>query len=298
MDNTADSAPPAAAAHAEPDDDRPLFPSGEALSLAAANRLLRERPARLVALVGERGSGKTTLIGALYDRFQRGEYGGFSFAGSRTLIGFDRVWYLARAAAGATADTPRTSLADGLQFYHLRLAHGGERRDLLLADRAGETYTAARGDQKLAKDLMEVARAECVLLLLDGERVANVLERTQATEAVRQSLRAFLDAGMLGKESVVCVVETKGDLLLGAHDAYLEEFWGRLVRDFGKRTGRLLRARIAARARKVEIAPALGVDSLLSLAWASDRFHVARSAEAALNLRTEFERFAQRRGRR
>src|SRR5688572_30114227 len=44
------------------------LPRGEPLSPAEVDEFLRWRPAKMVAILGERDSGKTTLICALYDR--------------------------------------------------------------------------------------------------------------------------------------------------------------------------------------------------------------------------------------
>src|ERR1043166_5638481 len=64
--------------------------SGEALTPAEVEDFLRWRPATLIAIVGDRDSGKTTLLAALYGCFLKGPFASHLFVGSRTLVGFEK----------------------------------------------------------------------------------------------------------------------------------------------------------------------------------------------------------------
>src|SRR5690606_3190353 len=136
--------------------DRVSLNAGEALEVVAVDAFLRRRSARIVAIVGDRDSGKTTLIGSIYERLLRGPFTGFKFAGSETLMAFERRAHYARSDSGrSTPDTPRTSRGEGLHFLHFSLVEDGQspqRTDLMLADRAGETYREARDDSRRVSD--------------------------------------------------------------------------------------------------------------------------------------------------
>jgi hypothetical protein len=107
---------------AEADLDWIKLPRGDLLSIEEADELLRWRPAILVAVVGERKSGKTTLITEIYERFLRGPFADQLFSYSQTLLGFERKSYPSRADSRAEKpDTTRTSTQDGLRFFHLGL---------------------------------------------------------------------------------------------------------------------------------------------------------------------------------
>lgn len=190
--------------------------SGEALSVPDVDELLRSQPARLVALVGDRGSGKTTLIAAIYDCFLRGAFAGFHFAGSRSLVALERESHLARVESGRLSpDTLRTSRSEGLRFFHLAVVAADSRRheNLLLSDRAGEVYKEARGNSEVAADLLEVSKADVVCLLLDGARLIDPVERTGVLHGVRQTIRAFTDADVIVRGGKVQVILTKLDVV-------------------------------------------------------------------------------------
>jgi hypothetical protein len=103
---------------ADADLDWVRLPRCDLLSIEEADELLRWRPAMLVAVVGERKSGKTTLITEIYERFLRGPFAGQSFSYSQTLLGFEKKSYRSRADSRADKpDTTRTSARDGLRFF-------------------------------------------------------------------------------------------------------------------------------------------------------------------------------------
>jgi Double-GTPase 2 len=248
------------------------LPSGDALDVNAVDEFLRWRPAIFVAIVGERDSGKTTLISTIYDRYRQAPFAGHTFAGSRTLIGFEQEAHFARAESGLIRpETARTPLSSGLHFLHFTLVPTEQphaRYDLMLSDRAGEIYRQARSDSVLIADLIEVAKANCTVLLLDGERIANPVERAEAMQATRQNLRALLDGGALDSRAVVQVVTTKIDLLRSHPEReqinlVRQSFCERLLQDFGPRVHDLTFWEIAARAPDPEFEPALGVEALV-----------------------------------
>src|SRR5262249_448189 len=156
----------------------------------------------------------------------------------------------------AQPETPRTSISEGLRFLHFALAPLDrllERYDLMLSDRAGEIYRQARSNSVLITDLIEVAKADRIVLLLDGGRLANPVERAGEMDAVRKNLRAFLDGGALDSSAVVQVVTTKIDLLINhperaAIENLLQSFRGQLLQTFGPRLCDLTFWDIAARA--------------------------------------------------
>jgi hypothetical protein len=276
------------------------LPDGQALNEQGADRLLRSRRATTIAIVGDRDSGKSTLVSALYDRLLRGPYAGYAFTGSRTLVALEKRLHDSRVDSGRdTPETVRTSRAEGLLHFHFGLAIAGDpasRYDLLLSDRAGEVYRDARASTDLIQTLTEISRADKIILLLDGHRLSDVLERTGATQAVRQTLRAFTDNGVLGLQSLVQVVTTKWDLLNTPDrtDAveHLQTFENRLARDFRGLLGELSFWRVAARDPKGIVDPALGLDALLRN-WAEPSAEVMPQL-SALSIVSQFDKLLVR----
>ena len=161
----------------EPEEPRTVPPveiwASNKMLLADYSALSRRRRLRTVALVGEEKVGKTTLLCSIYAMFCKGPFADLTFAGSETLLGFAKLHAFAMLNSGRLSPTvPRTSRRDPLAFFHLALARS--RRDvvdLVIADRSGETYAAARTSTDLIGTLDEFRLADRVCFLLDGGRL-------------------------------------------------------------------------------------------------------------------------------
>ena len=283
------------------EDDRVQLDLGEALSTEEVDQFLRARDARFITIIGESESGKTTLICSLYEKFSRGHFAGYSFAGSRTLIGFEKKVHHSRINSGKThPDTQRTSYSDGLKFFHLSLVHPAlaGRIELMISDRAGEMYQQARNNSAAVVDLIEVQKAWMVLILMDGNRLATATTRSGAMQSVRQTLQALLDGGALNHTSRVQIITTKIDLLreVKGQEAFkrqMETFCSTLKRDFEPRLGHLTFSEIAARDPAEEISALNGLDDLLK-SWCTTDISNPRRSLNKLELKTEFDRLLMR----
>jgi hypothetical protein len=278
------------------------LPSGEALTQAEVDQFLLWRSARFVTIVGDFDSGKTTLICALYDKFLRGSFAGHLFGGSRTLVGLEKKSHHSRIDSGRLSpDTLRTSLADGLKFFHLSLVPNEDlqsRIELMLSDRAGEQYQNARNNSAAVSELIEVKKAQYVVLLMDGGRIVDPTHRSNGMQSVRQTLRAFLDGGALSETSRVQVVTTKIDLLANvlekqALETQLEEFREGLQKSFAKRLGELSFWEVAARDPYGEFSPAYGMEELLK-SWCAFTPVSVIHTPLQITLNTEFDRLLSR----
>lgn len=132
----------------EPDPDSISLAPGVNLPVDKASDLLKKGDSRVVAIIGPYDSGKTSLIGALYNLFLKGPVGGYQFSGSQTLLSFEQASHAIRAASGRhepemehTGHNPSPS---GITFYHLSVQdERGTNIHLLLGDRTGEDYKNA-----------------------------------------------------------------------------------------------------------------------------------------------------------
>lgn len=276
--------------------------TGETLSLEELNEFHRWRPISQISIVGDRDSGKTTLINSIYDQFLRGPFAGYIFAGSQTLVAFEKEIHPSRIESGGKrAATAHTSLAEGLKFFHMAAIHKDRlevRIDLMFSDRAGEMYRRARDDSANVEELSEITHSERVVLLLDGDRVANAIERQGAIQSVRKMLRAFIDSDALGLTSVVQIVTTKIDRLYEHAEEHLikvqlEKFQQNLINDFAHRLAELSFWEIAARDPDGIFDPAHGVDKLFT-DWATPRYKVVPRASLDMTLLSEFDRLLLR----
>ena len=232
------------------------LPSGEELSIEQAAELRRTVGGVVVALAGDEDVGKTTLIASLYDRFLDGPWAGFRFAGSETLVGFEKRLHLARMASGASKqDTDRTPRASPVHFLHLCLGRlqSSERQNLILADLPGERFRDSADNQDTCrKELKHIKYADRLALCLDGEKLIDLKARQGAVSLIKGLLGNLLEVGHLDRSSVVDVLITKWDRVLSdqksaLHTAFIDKTEAMLRTEFADRLGCLTCFRVAAR---------------------------------------------------
>jgi hypothetical protein len=190
------------------------LPFGGDLDYAQLRALQLSRPVRTVSLFGEHKSGKTTLVSEIYHAFCGGPFANHMFSESQTIAGFERRLHAARLASGrSTEDTARTSRNKDLTFLHLRLlAEGSRPVDLAWADRAGEDFRVLAGATEASEIPPELGTSQHVTFIIDGAKLADASERTNAIQRARQSLRKLIDLGVVGKRHNISFVTTKADL--------------------------------------------------------------------------------------
>lgn len=274
----------------------------EGFTFEDVGKFLAAQPGTVVTLIGDRDSGKSTLLCAIYDRFLHGPFADRQSAGVRTITALERRAHLERVESGRDIpDTQHTSLAEGLQYFHFAACKDDDlagRESLLISDRAGETYKNARANTSLVDTLLELPHADYLVLLLDGARIANPTNRAGAMFAVRQTLQMLTDHKSMSLNDRVQIVLSKIDLVDAATDVahakqQVTEFMDRIRRDFARKFTTLEYFEIAARALGDKYAPATGVD-LLFKSWF--RGPKARSVISAhpLGLSAEFDKLEQR----
>lgn len=206
---------------------------GEALNLREMGALLSERPARIISIVGPVDAGKTSLIACAFDLFQSAAMANLRFAGSATLLGFERICHLARASSEAPEVTgERTTVDSDPFFFHLGVQDGGIRRDLLFADRSGELYEGVSDQPSRADQLIELSQCSVLTLLIDGAGLCSPTRRHAVISEARQFLSSIFERGALSRDAHLLIVLSKIDLveasgeadaLRSAFDAFFEE---------------------------------------------------------------------------
>jgi hypothetical protein len=271
----AESPENAATAHAE---EAPAFIdlyAGTELSSEDAEAVTLRSPAHLVVFAGAAASGKTTVLASIYERLNQGQFAGFQFAGSRSLLGFEQICYLNRLASGGTRpDTPRTVPSDEAAYYHLALRRaepGAQRRHVLLSAISGELFRLAKNSREDCERLTFLHRANTIVVLVDGARLAVSAQRTNAQSEASSILESFIDAKMIGSRCRVEFVFSKLDRVVEAGETavdFLNTTEEKFAAKFRGRVPNLAFRRIAARP---EVEPSGGTlnDGLAEafLAW-------------------------------
>jgi hypothetical protein len=216
------------------------LPSGDVMHLSDVASLMRSERPHVVALVGEQQAGKTTLLASVYQQYCKGPFAGHYFAGSRTLTAFARRHHMSLLSSGRTVPTtPRTSRHDPVGFLHLTLrpTRGGVLQHLLLSDRSGEAFEAARTDTTLVDELVEVRQASRVCFLLDGGRFMSDDQRAGYMRRFKQMIRALHDNGALRPGVPIEILTTKIDKISKVAQSgrildILSDFEANLLHDF------------------------------------------------------------------
>lgn len=194
---------------------------GEALSRAQASSLQARRVSRVVGIIGPNDAGKTSLLASVYDLLQEGPVAGVGFAGSSTLVGFEKVCHDARVTSRRDAPhTQRTTQGSDATFFHLDLKPAnGEIVSLLLGDRSGEDYLAASDDLSAAAEFFELRRADVVALLVNGEHLASSENRHETKAATPQIVDALVESRSFREGCRLAIVLTKQDSVLASPHA-------------------------------------------------------------------------------
>lgn len=135
------------------------------------NMVLNNVKPELIVLLGFADYGKSTLVGSLYSYLlSKGNVEGYDLYDSDTFSGFERRYYLRNVKNDETlkSKTLRTEENDDylltLTFYNRSLK---EKKQLIISDRAGETYrNYVNAKERIEKDA-SLPHAQRVIILID-----------------------------------------------------------------------------------------------------------------------------------
>jgi hypothetical protein len=251
-----------------------LFP-GTDLSSEQARAIMAGSRCRVVVVAGMPRSGKTTLMAALYELFQRGPFAGYHFAGSRTQLGFDERCHRGRTASRRHEEDMERTLPGEVGFLHLavRVEDGTQQtQHLLFTDISGETFRDDVRNSTLGTRALEVLRrADHFLLLIDAAALADLAQRQKALADARIIFESCLQEGMIGPRTHVQVAYARWDLTPKAgtpEEMQLRTFVERVVEPkfcaFKPRVASLSITPIAARPTGERLYLGYGVDALLN----------------------------------
>lgn len=194
--------------------DLPIVTSDVELGFEEALSVAGRRGARLIILMGETNTGKTTIITELWTYLNtQGGLSSHECAGSRTPMALEERAFHSRVASGTSPPlTPRTPLGqEGL--LHMRIARpDGQRVELLFGDFAGERFTHIKDGANLLDELPWAPRADRILVVVDGERLATG-SRELATNSAKRQLYALSSAEVSNPKMKLAVVVAKDDRL-------------------------------------------------------------------------------------
>jgi len=220
------------------------------LELAEARSFAQRGPCNVVALVGLPECGKTSLLARLHQLFQAGPVAGFDFAGSHSLPYLEELNWLATMESGGIGipTMQRSSAIFDNSFLHLavRSKANGTRMELLLNDIIGETFEKVSASQAECDKLIALARADHLVVVIDGEALAKNALRDYQLGQARDFLQRVLQSGQCGMHTVLHIVISKLDRLKG-HEGVADKMEEEFKASFRSKMGSLHFWRIAAR---------------------------------------------------
>lgn len=155
------------------------FPTSRTLGPDVISNLMASRYVTVVGILGDPESGKTACLASLYLLVSNACLEGWSFADSKSLMGFEDIARGAREwNEGAPPEqmTVHTEMADERRpgFLHLRLVRksDGRRLDFALPDLPGEWTTALVSTAK-AERLAFLQSAEAIWIVVDSRTLAD-----------------------------------------------------------------------------------------------------------------------------
>jgi hypothetical protein len=248
------------------------LPSGEDLDFDQGTKITRARITRVIVLAGSVGSGKTTLLASIYEKFLRGPIANYLFAGSKTLIGFDKRCHLARIASlRARPSMERTKRGFDNKLLHLRVRpndFSSDPLDMLFSDISGETFEMARDSNEECKQLGIIMRADHFAIVIDGEKLSSIDSRHGAFNDADLLLRRCIETGMLTGRSHVDVLFTKYDVITSINTEEIHDFISHIEHEMKLRYDSKLKRmhffRVAALPKKPSVLPLFyGLDEML-----------------------------------
>lgn len=229
--------------------------SGESLTIEETKSITYESKANIIILAGPTESGKTTLISTLIDCFQKGKFAGLLFAGSKTLIGFEKLCFESRIRSGRqSSDTERTKNLPP-SFYHLKLCSENNKlikKDLLIANISGEKFKEIRDSKEESRKFSLINRADHFTLFFDCGLLTDLKKRQEAKASSLMLLRRFLENEQLNINTNVEIVFSKWDLILirkdkDRHIDFVKEIENDIFNKYNERIKKLIFFKIASR---------------------------------------------------
>lgn len=187
----------------------------DAMNDGNINMVLNNVKPELVVLIGFSNYGKSTFVGSLYYYLlAKGNVGGYEFYDSDTFSGFERRLYLRslKNDEAAKSKTLRTEEEDEylltVTFYNPSLK---EKKQLILSDRAGETYKKYVNVKDNIKKDESLPRAQRVLIMVDSTKLKDGWDIQEGR--FRQLFEGLKECGKMPQDATFSLLFNKIDLV-------------------------------------------------------------------------------------
>ena len=196
-----------------------LLHIGEPLAFSDLYPIAAAEKSCYVVLMGGVACGKTTLIGSLYQMLLKEELAEYMFAGSQTLMGFEKRCALTRLVSGRTTPHTERTDSDTIEPLHLHLRlfnrKNQQRINLFMLDISGEDFENVLGMPVEAKhEFYYVRAAKTIVLMIDGAKLCTTRYMAEIHRTV-SLLQTFREGGLISNRAKILLVISKFDLVNG-----------------------------------------------------------------------------------
>jgi len=270
--------------------------TGKEMSFPETSIITNNYDCRLIVVVGESESGKTTLLAEYFINLQKGPFCKYLFAGSLTQIGFEERCF--KATVASENISPKTERTKSLEFgfLHLALKHKDRMtvpaRHFLFSDISGERFRDAKMSTTLMRELTVLKAADFVIFLIDGEKIADLNSRALTIENAKTFIQKALDEQIFDFNTNLKIALAKWDFL--SEDSSFS-FEAKIIKPFGERFSSRLKSleftKIAARSKTKKIHSGMGLCELLNQWDTTDIGLLTNEVENHVNSDRAFHRF-------
>lgn len=182
---------------------------------------------KLIFVIGPTEAGKTTLLTKIFDRFQNGPIGDWTFVGSETIVGYEKILKTYRSTNDSgTPAVDRTLRTSDPSLLHLSLKQGNsDVVAFLMANLSGEIFSDLIKAEESIESMDYFKRADHVTVVVDGSKILKKSTRALELQNTFNFLERLVRSKLLSASAEISLMLSKADeLKLGpGGDAHLKE---------------------------------------------------------------------------
>ena len=212
-------------------DETPTLPSSLTMGIEEATALMSRRHTTMVGIVGLPDSGKTACLVSAYLLLAKGEFEGYDYADSASLMAFEQISRGSRYWTKGDEPgqlTTHTEMLDDRQagFLHFKLRRrlDGQFFDILMPDLPGE-WSRALIDKADSLRFAFLGSAAVIWLMVDGRSFADPKLKRYATYRAEMLVERLAEILPTPKPRVILVTSWRdiGDFPTDAYNSIREE---------------------------------------------------------------------------